>query len=212
MTQSGGRRVLAADDLDDLAYGEDGLVPVVAQDVASGAVLMVAWANRDALDRSFQSGELHFWSRSRQELWRKGETSGNVLALDGLLLDCDRDTVLALVRPAGPACHTGETTCFGSPRSFDRPRSLESLAATLQDRARERPEGSYTVSLLDDANLRVKKLGEETAELVAALATADTTRVVEESADLVYHLAVALVAAGLDWSDVESELARRAGA
>lgn len=233
-------RRVAHDDLDDLRFDENGLLPVVAQDADTGAVLMVAWANRDAVKATLDRGEVHFWSRSRSELWRKGETSGNVLTLVSLHADCDGDTLLARVRPAGPACHTGETTCFGAGAapaegpgvgsgtdrggagSMEGTRSgpptpadargdvLDRLDAVLRQRAEERPEGSYTVGLLDDDNLRLKKLGEETAELITALARGDDDDIVEEAADLVYHVLVALRAEGTGLDELRAALARRA--
>ena len=185
------RRLECTADLDALDFTKmDGLVPVVAQDV--------------------DTGEMHFWSRSREALWRKGETSGNVLAVVSLHGDCDADTVLALVRPTGPACHTGETTCFGA-GAEPVEGTLARLDATLEERAVERPEGSYTVKLLDDRNLRMKKLGEETAELVAALATSDGARATEEVADVIYHALVALRAEGIGLDAVLAELEKRAG-
>jgi phosphoribosyl-ATP pyrophosphohydrolase/phosphoribosyl-AMP cyclohydrolase len=214
-------RKVGQPELDALDFGKlDGLVPVVAQDVDTGTVLMVAFANRDALEATLETGELHFWSRSRESLWRKGETSGHVLRVVSLHRDCDADTVLARVRPAGPACHTGDPTCFGAGTEPSRTAArgaddasagpLADLDATLEDRARSRPEGSYTVKLLDDPNLRVKKLGEEAAELVAALATSDTDRAVEETADLLYHAFVALRAEGVSIRAVLNALEERA--
>lgn len=206
-------------DLDGLDFAKlTGLVPVVAQDADDGRVLMVAFATREALDASLDTGALHFWSRSREALWRKGETSGNGLSVVSLHADCDGDTVLARVRPAGPACHTGEQTCFGWIASEERAETesgerlgsvLATLVTTLEDRVRERPEGSYTVRLLDDENLRLKKLGEETAELVTALARGESQRIPEEAADLLYHLIVALRGAGVRLSDVLGVLERR---
>lgn len=215
-------RRVAKSDLDDLRFDENGLLPVVAQDADTGAVLMVAWANRDAVEATLDRGEVHFWSRSRSELWRKGETSGNVLTLVSLHADCDGDTLLARVQPAGPACHTGETTCFGagaapaaSPSdpptpADDRTDVLDRLDAVLRQRAEERPDGSYTVRLLDDDNLRLKKLGEETAELITALARGEGGSSVEEAADLVYHVLVALRAEGTGLDELRAALARRA--
>ncbi|MGD2069737.1 MAG: phosphoribosyl-AMP cyclohydrolase, partial [Gemmatimonadota bacterium] len=188
-------------DLEALAFDERGLVPVVAQDTRTGTVLMVAWADREALGRSLGTGELHFWSRSRQRLWRKGETSGNVLEVRSLHADCDGDTVLARVRPTGPACHTGETSCFGAgaaPGDADPearsagpgaggppgpdPHVLAELWDVIDARAAAPSERSYTARLLADENLRLKKLGEETAELVVALARGDAPRASEEAA------------------------------
>lgn len=186
-----------------------GLVTLIAQDARTGDVLMLGFANRLALEKTLETGQLHFWSRSREQLWRKGETSGNTLSLESLHADCDGDAVLARVTPAGPTCHTGERSCFGE--GVSAPFAvLARLAETLASRAAERPEGSYTVRLLDDENLRLKKLGEETAELVVALSKGDRIRSVEEAADLVYHLLVALRAEGLDASALLEELAERA--
>jgi phosphoribosyl-ATP pyrophosphohydrolase/phosphoribosyl-AMP cyclohydrolase len=199
------RTLHTAVDLDALAFDSRGLIPVVAQHAWSGSVLMVAWANREALERSLDGGELTFWSRSRQELWRKGETSGNTLEVISLHADCDGDTVLARVRPTGPACHTGDRTCFGDGAD----PTLAGLAETLRRRAADRPGGSYTVRLLEDANLRIKKLGEETAELIQALVQGDGSRATEEAADLLYHTLTALLAEGIPVDELLRELERR---
>ena len=197
--------------LDGLEFAANsGLLPLVVQDASTGQVLMLGFANRLALEKTLETGQVHFWSRSRDELWRKGETSGNTLALVSLHADCDGDAVLARATPAGPTCHTLETSCFGS--GTDIPTgALARLDATLAARAEERPDGSYTVKLLNDQNLRLKKLGEEVAELVAALATHDSGRAVEEAADLLYHILVALRAEGMDASALVGALAKRAG-
>ncbi|MDH3207018.1 MAG: bifunctional phosphoribosyl-AMP cyclohydrolase/phosphoribosyl-ATP diphosphatase HisIE [Gemmatimonadota bacterium] len=187
-----------------------GLLPLVVQDAATGQVLMLGFANRLALATTLATGQVHFWSRSRDELWRKGETSGNTLDLVSLHADCDGDTVLARATPAGPTCHTLETSCFGNGTAVPA-GTLAKLDATLAARASERPEGSYTVKLLDDQNLRLKKLGEEAAELVAALATHDAARAVEESADLLYHVLVALRAEGVGATALLAALENRAG-
>ena len=208
-------------DLDVVVFGKgDGFVPVAVQDAGSLELRMLAYANREALEATLGTGQLHFWSRSRNELWRKGETSGNTLVVESLHADCDGDTVLARVVAAGPTCHTGERTCFGdiggpetdaSRGSESAANALERLDATLSARQAERPEGSYTVRLLDDPNLRLKKLGEECAELVAALATGDAGRAVEEAADLLYHAVVALRAEGIGVDALLTELDERAG-
>jgi phosphoribosyl-ATP pyrophosphohydrolase/phosphoribosyl-AMP cyclohydrolase len=196
-------------DLDGLAFDQaTGLLPVVVQDATTGDVLMLAFANRRALEETIDTGQMHFWSRRRNALWRKGETSGNTLALVSLHADCDADSVLARVTPAGPTCHTGELTCFGDDASA-AVAALGRLDRTLASRAEEKPEGSYTVRLLGDRNLRLKKLGEETAELVAALAVQDDDRAVEEAADLVYHLLVALRAEGVTAAELLGALKRR---
>jgi phosphoribosyl-ATP pyrophosphohydrolase/phosphoribosyl-AMP cyclohydrolase len=229
-------------DLDRLDFAKGGgLVTVVAQDAITGAVLMVAHADRDSLERTLATGEMHYRSRTRGP-WRKGETSGNVQRVVALEPDCDGDAVLARVVSAGPACHTGEATCFGEGEGD----ALESLARVIEARWADsvaggagpapdgaRPDGagapaadatparfattppgaetpSYTKRLLADRNLRLKKLGEETAELVMALADGDRARAAQEAADLAYHLLVALRAAGVTLDQVRRVLAARA--
>ena len=201
------RKLRDATDMAGLGYDDRGLLPVIAQDATTGSVLMVAWANLEALRASAETGELHFWSRSRGALWKKGETSGNVLRLRSLYADCDLDTVLALVDPTGPACHTGETTCFGDVEESGN--ALAELWDAIEERSRTRPEGSYTARLLRDENLRFKKLGEETTELVAALARGQEERVSQEAADLLYHLLVTLHGAGVGLDDVMAVLSAR---
>lgn len=187
----------------------DGLVPIVVQDGETGQVLMLGFANLEAAQKTLETRQVHFWSRSRQELWRKGEISGNTLSLMSLHADCDGDALLARVEPAGPTCHTGETSCFGDETEV-LAGYLTSLDATLAARAEERPERSYTTQLLNDKNLRLKKLGEETAELIASLATGDRPQIVAEAADLMYHLLVALRAEEMSVDDLLQELADRA--
>ena len=195
-------------DLDALDFGKGGgLVTVVVQDVGSGAVLMVAHADRAALERTIETGEMHYRSRVRGP-WRKGETSGNVQGVVSLHADCDGDAVLARVIPAGPACHSGATSCFGD--AALRADALAALDGTLLDRSEHGDERSYTRRLLGDRNLRLKKLGEEASELVTACADEDRTRAAEEAADLVYHVLVALRALGLGLADLRAVLARRA--
>ena len=210
------RTLRTSADLDALDFDkQDGLVPVVAQDATTGAVLMVAYANRDALERSIDSGRMHYWSRSRGELWRKGDTSGHVQQVVSLHGDCDADTVLAIVRQEGAACHTGDATCFGdgaeAATSGPSPADvLTRLDAVLAARAADRPEGSYTVKLLTDENLRLKKLGEECAELVTALAKDESDRIPEEAADLIYHVLVAARASGVGLDAIAEVLEKRA--
>ncbi len=190
----------------DFAKG-GGTVTVVTQDARTGAVLMVAAADREAVARTVATGEMHYTSRSRG-LWRKGATSGNVQRVVELAGDCDGDALLARVVPAGPACHTGLASCFG-PAALGAD-ALGTLARVVARRAAgDAPAGSYTARLLADGNLRLKKLGEETAELVAALAVGDGPRAAEEAADLVYHLIVALQAAGVTLDEVRERLAAR---
>jgi phosphoribosyl-ATP pyrophosphohydrolase/phosphoribosyl-AMP cyclohydrolase len=192
----------------DFAKG-GGLVTVIAQDAVTGAVLMVAFADREALERTIETGELHLLSRTRGP-WRKGETSGNVLRVESLGADCDGDAVLARVRPAGPACHTGSRSCFGE--AALAADTLAALDRVIADRAASPAAGSYTAELFADRNRRLKKLGEEAAELVAACADGDASRATDEAADLLYHTLVALRALGAGWDDVRAALdARRRG-
>lgn len=199
-------------DLDALDFSRSaGLVTVVTQDARTGTVLMVAHANREALDRTIASGEMHYHSRARGP-WHKGATSGNVQRVISLDADCDGDAVLARVVPSGPACHTGSPSCFGAiALGADALSVLDAIIAeraTLTEPEPE-PSNSYTRRLLDDRNLRLKKLGEEAAELVTACADADTHRATEETADLIYHALVALRAAGGTLADVQAVLTTR---
>jgi phosphoribosyl-ATP pyrophosphohydrolase/phosphoribosyl-AMP cyclohydrolase len=172
----------------------------VVQDAETDRVLMLAWMNDEAERLTRETGEAWFWSRSRQELWRKGATSGNTLAVEELRDDCDGDALLVRVRPAGPACHTGAVSCFAP-----------SLWRTVAERAQERPAGSYTAELLDAGiGACARKVGEEAVELSVAALDEPDERVIEEAADLVYHLYVLLAARGLDVAQVEDELTRRA--
>jgi phosphoribosyl-AMP cyclohydrolase / phosphoribosyl-ATP pyrophosphohydrolase len=197
----------------EIAFDEKGLVPCVVQDWSTGEVLTLAYMNREALERTLQSGETHFFSRSRQALWHKGETSGNVQRLRSLRYDCDADALLALVEPAGPACHTGERTCFY--RSLNGQtvavhEALPALARTLSDRARERPAGSYTTKLLDSGADGIgMKVEEEAEEAARAGRSESDQRLREEAADLLYHLGVLLQSRGLGYRDALEELTLR---
>jgi phosphoribosyl-ATP pyrophosphohydrolase/phosphoribosyl-AMP cyclohydrolase len=191
-----------------IAYDGDGLVPCVVQDWSSGEVLTLAYMNEQALARTRDTGELHLWSRSRQAQWHKGETSGNVQTVRALRLDCDGDALLALVEPAGPACHTGQRTCFhrgeldpGAPYE-----TLPALERTVAERARERPTGSYTVELLDDPTLIGEKVMEEAEEVARAAREESDARVDEEAADVLYHLLVLLRSRGRALEDAERVL------
>jgi phosphoribosyl-AMP cyclohydrolase / phosphoribosyl-ATP pyrophosphohydrolase len=175
------------------------LRPAIVQDAASGRVLMLAYMDDEAERRTRETGEAWFWSRSRGRLWRKGETSGNTLAVDELRDDCDGDALLLRVRPNGPTCHTGAVSCFAP-----------ALWRTIAERAQVRPAGSYTAALLAEGTAAcARKVGEEAVELVTAALAESDERVVEEAADVVYHLYVLLAARGLDPAAVEDELARR---
>jgi phosphoribosyl-ATP pyrophosphohydrolase/phosphoribosyl-AMP cyclohydrolase len=192
-----------------LVFDGSGLLPVVVQDRASGDVLMVAWANREALARTAETGLAHFWSRSRQALWRKGETSGNELHVVGARPDCDGDTLLLVVEPAGPACHTGARTCFGD-TSPTAAGMLEELARVVRERASAPAAESYTARLLAGGRDQVlEKIGEEATEVVLAARGESDERLAEESADLLYHLLVALHQRGIPLSRVMDELRRR---
>jgi phosphoribosyl-AMP cyclohydrolase / phosphoribosyl-ATP pyrophosphohydrolase len=175
-----------------MAFNADGLLPVVVQDRASGDVLMLAYASAEALARTAETGLAHFWSRSRGALWKKGETSGNLLRVVEARADCDRDALLLVVEPAGPACHTGARTCFGE-TGATAASVLAELDRVIADRAERQPQGSYTARLLSGpVDGALKKIGEEATEVVLA-ARADTEeRLAEESADLLFHLMVAL--------------------
>src|SRR5580698_3401469 len=176
----------------EIVYDERGLVPCIVQDWGSGEVLTLAYMNALALERTRATGELHLWSRSRDELWHKGATSGNTQAVRALRLDCDGDTVLALVDPAGPACHTGQRTCFhrGELEPAAPHETLPGLERTLRQRAAERPTGSYTVELLDNPGLAGAKVMEEAEEVARAARQESDDRVDNEAADLIYHLLV----------------------
>jgi phosphoribosyl-AMP cyclohydrolase / phosphoribosyl-ATP pyrophosphohydrolase len=197
----------------EIAFDRDGLVPCVVQDWRSGEVLTLAYMNREALERTVESGETHFWSRSRGELWHKGETSGNVQRVRTLRYDCDADALLAVVEPAGPACHTGERSCFyrtlGSGRVAVH-EALPALARTLASRRREMPEGSYSAELLRSGPEGIgQKVEEEAEETVRAAREESDGRLREESADLLYHLGVLLESRGLSFADALERLTAR---
>jgi len=202
------------------AWDERGLVPCVVQDAETGTVLMLAWMNAEALRLTRETQIVHFWSRSRHALWKKGETSGNTLAVVEIRLDCDRDTVLVRARPAGPACHTGATTCFfhkddgttddGVPA--DTAAILTRLAQILIARRDSSAEKSYTKSLLDAGMPKIlAKIAEEHGELSAELPTGDDAKVIHETADLLFHVMVGLTARRIPIERVYAELARRFG-
>jgi phosphoribosyl-ATP pyrophosphohydrolase/phosphoribosyl-AMP cyclohydrolase len=211
--------------LDGVAFDAAGLVPVVAQEAATGQVRMVAWANREALERTLATKQAHFWSRSRAKMWRKGEESGNTLAVRQVRIDCDGDVVLYTVDPLGPSCHTGATSCFyrahddesGGLRSDDGPPDppaviVARVAEVIRKRRLERPEKSYVVSLLDRGFGKInEKITEEAGELVEALPEGDVAHTAHEAADLLFHMLVGLEAAGVPAERVFNELGRRFG-
>src|SRR5690348_835969 len=203
----------------EIEFDQQGLVPCVVQDFASGEVLMLAYMSAPSLERTLEEGDLHFHSRSRDELWKKGETSGNFMHLRQLRYDCDGDALVALVDPAGPACHTGERSCFyrdlegAADPGVDAPalpgdlkplpyEALAALERTLVARQRLRPTGSYTVELLESPKLAGDKVREEAAEVVKAVNSESEERVAEEGADVVYHLAVLLLSRGVSMAEV----------
>ena len=201
-------------DIDAVRFDKDGgTVRVVAQDAATGRVLMVANADREAIERTIATGQMHYRSRTRG-LWHKGATSGNVQEVVSLSIDCDGDAILARVVPAGPACHSGAVSCFDD--AVSAPTIWSALAATIAARhaqmsaqSANAASSSYTRRLLGDRNLRLKKIGEETAELLTACVEGDRTRAAEEAADLIYHVAVALEAVGSSLDEAARVLAER---
>lgn len=204
-----------------IEWNEAGLVPAVVQDAVSGRVLMLGWMNEEALTRTIDSGLVHFWSRSRRTLWKKGETSGNELHLRSLTADCDGDVLLVQADPTGPACHTGRTSCFfepvteegAAPQPAPAPElgpALSALTRIVRERAASRPEGSYTAALLKAGTPRIaQKVGEEAVEVSLAAVSGSAGEVVNESVDLVYHLLVLLEALGIDGREVAAEITRR---
>ena len=196
-------------------FDEKGLVTVVVQDSETGEVLMTAWANEEALKMTAESGELVLWSRSRREIWHKGLTSGNRMKIAEIRSDCDGDTLLALVRPTGPACHTGERSCFHREllkldERCDAGTFVGKLSRYLEERSHASPEESYTAKLLNRGASRVaQKVGEEGVETAIALAAGDRENFRYEAADLIYHLLVACIAAEVPFEEVVYELKSR---
>ncbi|MCP9808782.1 bifunctional phosphoribosyl-AMP cyclohydrolase/phosphoribosyl-ATP diphosphatase HisIE [Cyanobium sp. HWJ4-Hawea] len=207
-----------------LRFNEAGLIPAVAQDWLDGAVLMVAWMNRQAIEHTLQSGEVHYWSRSRQELWHKGATSGQIQRLRGLRYDCDADVLLLTIEQQGAgACHTGARSCFydegplpsaGGPQAAPPPADVCTELMRVIEARRDSPEpGSYTNKLLEGGDNRIlKKIGEESAEFVMACKDNNAAEIAAEAADIVFHLQVALAHHGVSWRQVQEVLATRRGA
>lgn len=193
--------------MNDLKF-TNGLIPAIVRDAKSGAVLTLAYMNEESLQKTIETGETWFWSRSRNELWHKGATSGNTQRVVHIAADCDRDALVVTVEPSGPACHTGADSCFADvpPPAFD----LTRLMAVLRDRNAKRPEGSYSTYLFTEGRDKIlKKIGEEATEVVIAAKGQGRERITSEIADLVFHVSVLMVDEGLDWSDVGVELAKR---
>jgi phosphoribosyl-AMP cyclohydrolase / phosphoribosyl-ATP pyrophosphohydrolase len=200
-------------DIKSLKFDERGLIPAIVQDARTREVLTLAYMNEASLLRTMETGQTWFWSRSRNELWHKGATSGNTQDVVSLSCDCDNDAVVVLVNPAGPACHTGATSCFDLQQEFqdeDLGRLLEQLYELIESRARDRPEGSYTTYLFDQGLDKIlKKVGEESAETIIAAKNDDPKLLAAEVSDLVYHLLVLLVARGVSLDRVREELGNR---
>jgi len=198
-------------DIKSLKFDERGLIPAIVQDARTREVLTLAYMNEESLARTIETGQTWFWSRSRNELWHKGETSGNTQSVVNLINDCDNDALVVLVNPAGPACHTGARSCFDSkPGDEDLGLLLANLYKLIESRERERPEGSYTTYLFNSGLDKIlKKVGEESAETIIAAKNDDVSRLTSETADLVYHLLVLLVARGVSLDEVRKELERR---
>ena len=205
--------------IENVKFDERGLVPAVVQDAHTRGVLMLAYMNAESLNRTLETRETWFWSRSRGQLWHKGETSGNTQRVADVLLDCDGDALVVRVEPAGPACHTGQTSCFhnfiqaaGEAQQVaeDLGEVLSALYALIEERKRERPQGSYTTYLFDQGLDKIlKKVGEESSETIIAAKNEDRGALTKESCDLLYHLMVLLAERGVTLSDVRDELVRR---
>ena len=209
-------------EIDNLKFDERGLIPAIVQDAATNEVLMLAYMNAESLRRTVETNETWFWSRSRKELWHKGASSGNTQQVIDIRSDCDGDTLLIRVEPAGPACHTGARTCFQNEsdppeQSFDDSTEslgslLDGLYSLIATRKAERPEGSYTTKLFDEGLKRIlAKVDEESQETIAAGREESDQRLVEETSDLLYHLLVLLVQRGVTLDQIRDELAKRRG-
>ncbi len=197
-------------DLSEIKFDEQGLIPAIVQHAKTREVLTLAYMNKESLARTIKTRETWFWSRSRKELWHKGETSGNTQRVVSLSLDCDLDAIVVLVDPAGPACHTGAVSCFDTPEDAQLGSLLDQLYELIQSRERERPSGSYTTYLFDEGIDKIlKKLGEESAETIIAAKNEQPAQLVSEVSDLVYHLLVLLVARGVSLDEVAKELGQR---
>ncbi|MEW6145492.1 MAG: bifunctional phosphoribosyl-AMP cyclohydrolase/phosphoribosyl-ATP diphosphatase HisIE [Thermodesulfobacteriota bacterium] len=210
-------------DLDDIKYDENGLVPVIVQDAENGQVLMSAYANKESLRKTMETGRTHFWSRSRKKLWMKGEESGNVQEVKDMFVDCDKDTVLVLVGQTGVACHTGSRSCFfnsadgseKSPPSFgveNRDKTLDDVFGVIEDRKRNPREGSYVSGLFEKGLDKIlKKVGEEAGETIIGAKNGDRDEIIYETADLWFHSLIALSYFGITPEDIYRELGRRFG-
>nr|WP_038265518.1 bifunctional phosphoribosyl-AMP cyclohydrolase/phosphoribosyl-ATP diphosphatase HisIE [Peptoclostridium litorale] len=205
--------------IDEIKFDEKGLVPAIVQDCKSGEVLMLAYMNRESFKKTVDTGQTWFYSRSRQELWNKGATSGNVQSVKDMYYDCDADSILVKVEPKGPACHTGENSCFFNQvvksgeidEKFENEKDvLKDLYVLIQDRKENPVEGSYTNYLFEKGIDKIlKKVGEEAAEVIIGAKNLDRAEITYEVSDLVYHILVLLVETGVSIEDIKSELAKR---
>src|SRR5256885_7230869 len=194
--------------LENAKFGADGLIPAIVQDARTREVLTVAYMNKEALQLTLEQRETYFWSRSRQQLWHKGETSGNSQKVVKVSLDCDQDAVLVEVEPRGPACHTGAYSCFGGEPEIEG--VLRELYRVIEQRKEQRPQGSYTTYLFNSGLDKIlKKVGEESTETIVAAKNPETSRLVSETSDLIYHLLVLLVERGVDLDAIARELRER---
>ena len=199
--------------ISELKFDERGLIPAIVQDVRTREVLTLAYMNAESFARTVETKETWFWSRSRDKLWHKGETSGNIQKVVDLILDCDGDAIVILVDPAGPACHTGAQSCFGSAgiaQLVTTDQLLDRLYDLVKEREQTRPADSYTSYLFNEGLDKIlKKLGEESTETIVAAKNNEDERLISEVADLVYHLIVLLVARGISLEQIRAELGRR---
>ena len=205
--------------IDNLHFDQNGLIPAIAQDWVDGSILMMAWMNKESIIKTLESGEIHYWSRSRNELWHKGKTSGHFQILKGIRADCDSDTILISIEQVGSiACHTGKRSCFFKDLAtnqddiFPPSDACSELFRTIEQRKKHPEVGSYTNSLLKEGDNKIlKKIGEETAEFIMACKDKDQISVANEAADLVFHLQVALSHQNVSWTDILKVLAKRRG-
>ena len=196
------------DILERATFGADGLIPAIVQDAQTREVLTLAYMNKEALQLTLERRETYLWSRSRQQLWHKGETSGNSQRVKKVSLDCDHDAVLVEVEPLGPACHTGSYSCFGVEPGIEG--VLKDLYGVIEDRKEKRPGGSYTAYLFNSGLDKIlKKVGEEATETIVAAKNADPQRLVSETGDLMYHLLVLMVERGVTLDEISRELKGR---
>ena len=202
--------------LDNLKFNQDGLIPVITQNYYTGKILMQAYANKEAIEETLKSGYATYFSRSRNALWRKGETSGNYQKIMDMKVDCDEDSIIYFVVEEGPACHTGEESCFYRNLNLEKDSKpvpfeiLHKLYKKIQERKETMPEGSYVASLFKKGSDKIiQKVGEEAVETVIALKNKNKDEIVYETSDLLFHLLIALVDAGVKLSDIEEELLKR---